>query len=129
MGIVSGGAKDFCDFSSLHNLHSVYFCYLIFIEPKFYWETRFFFTSFFEIRKFVKCLWAKFSTFQRERGHNFCFWGKYLPLQLRPVCFNLVQTFMYTLDLTPTGSSYKKVGEKVQKCNYLTNSINFKVEL
>ena len=74
--MVSGGTKDFCDYFTLHNLHSVYFCYLIFIEPKFYWETRFFFTSFFEIRKFVKSLWAKFSTLQRERGHNFCFLGE-----------------------------------------------------
>ena len=48
---------------------------------------------------------------------------------LRPVCFNLVQTYMYTLDLAPTGSSYKKVGANVQKCNFLTNSINFEVEL
>ena len=32
------------------------------------------------------------------------------PLKL--VCFNLVQTFMYTLYLAPTGSGYQKMGEK-----------------
>ena len=31
---------------------------------------------------------------------------------LKLVCFNLVQTFMCTLDPAPTGSGYKKVGEK-----------------
>ena len=39
-------------------------------------ETRFFFTSFFEIRKFVKTFMGKVFTLQREREHNFCFRGE-----------------------------------------------------
>ena len=48
---------------------------------------------------------------------------------LRPVCFNLVQTFMYKLDLAPTGSGYQKSRREVQNWNFLTNSINFEAEL
>ena len=33
---------------------------------------------------------------------------------------------MYRLDPAPTGPDYKKMGEN---CNFLTNSINFEVEL
>ena len=32
--------------------------------------------------------------------------------ELKFVYFNLVQTFMYTLDPAPTGSGYKKVGKR-----------------
>ena len=91
LGIVSGGTKDFCDYFTLHNLHSVYFCYLIFIEPKFYWETQFFFTSFFEIRKLVKSFWAKFSTSQRKCGHNFCFWGEIFTPDTQKVTISILR--------------------------------------
>ena len=49
--------------------------------------------------------------------------------KLRPVCFNLVQTPMYTLDLAPTGSGYEKSGRVVQNWNFLINFINFEAEL
>ena len=52
-----------------------------------------------------------------------------ISLDLRPVCFNLVQTSMYTLDPAPTDSGYEKSGRVVQNWNFLTNSINFEAEL
>ena len=104
--MVSGGTKDFVTISLYTTYILFTFAIFIFIQPKFYWKTRFFFILFFEVRKFVKSWRAKFPTLQRVCGYNFYFWGEIFTPE---ILFSIFLRKQKSLSKTTALLTYMKV--------------------